>query len=71
MQETEIKAFYRNSLRNQRDIDAFRNLLKTSGGRLSGGGRALLKEALQAGMSHAKLARLFDITPAAVAYHDQ
>ncbi|HEY1746969.1 MAG TPA: hypothetical protein VGG11_09450 [Xanthobacteraceae bacterium] len=42
-----------------------------AGGRLNGGGRALLKEALQAGMSHVKLARLFDITPAAVAYHDR
>jgi hypothetical protein len=70
MQETEIKEFYRNSLRNQRDIDAFRKLVKTKGRRLSGGGRALLKEGLQGGMSHAKLARLFDITPAAVAYYD-
>jgi hypothetical protein len=71
MQETEIKDFYRKSLRNQRDIDALRKLLKTNTGRLSGGGRALLKEGLKGGVSHAKLARLFDITPAAVAYHDQ
>lgn len=70
MQEAEIKEFYRNSLRNQRDVDAFRKLLKTNGGRLSNGARTLLKEALKSGVSHAKLARLFDITPAAVAYHD-
>jgi hypothetical protein len=70
MEEDEIKDFYRNSLRNQRDVSAFRKLLRTDGGRLSAGGRALLKDALQAGMSHAKIARLFGVTPAAVAYHD-
>jgi hypothetical protein len=71
MEVAEIKDFYKKSLCNQRDVDALRDLLKTDGGRLGAGGRALLKDALHAGMSHAKIARLFGITPAAVAYHDK
>jgi hypothetical protein len=66
---TRGKLLARQILEMDRDLGALRSLLKTDGGRLTPAGRAVVRQGIQSGMQQAALARLLEITPAAVSYH--
>ena len=63
------KTIARQILEMDRDLGTLRSLLKSEGGRLTPAGRAVIRQGLQAGLQQAKIARLLEITPAAVSYH--
>ena len=51
------------------NLEMFKSLAKTDSGRLSPIGRAIVAQLLKDGIPQSKIARLLDITPAAVSYH--
>jgi hypothetical protein len=50
-------------------LQLFRRLFKTEGGHLTGAGKAVIPEALKAGLTTAEIASLLDVAPAVVRYH--
>jgi hypothetical protein len=65
----EFKSMGRQIITDTRHLRVFRSLMKKDGGRLTDAGKAVIQQGLAKGISQSKLAKLLEITPAAVSYH--
>lgn len=66
----ELKRITRQVLATQNDLQMFKTLAKKANGRLTAAGKALLSQGLQDGIPPSTLARLLEITRAAVAHYE-
>jgi len=66
----DLKKITRQVIETQKDLEMFKSLSKKSNGRLTAVGRAVISEGLAQGIAPAAIARLLDITRAAVAHYE-
>lgn len=52
-----------------RTLHQFQSLLKTDGGHLTEAGKAVMRGALESGMSKGEVAELLSVSAAAISYH--
>jgi DNA-binding NarL/FixJ family response regulator len=67
--EDAFRSLATESLSMLQRLQTFRRLFKTDGGHLTSAGKAVIPEALKAGLSTGEIASLLDVAPAVVRYH--